>query len=89
MTTTAPHTAAEPPSIDGTLEEVVPLVGLIAVAGPPAFVAVGALVFGTLMLAGPFAVAVSLVVATAVVAVSVAVLVTVVSRASRSHEEIA
>jgi hypothetical protein len=80
MTTTARHTAAEPPSIGGTLDEIVPLVGFIAVAGPPVCVAVGALVFVTLMLAGSFAVAVSLVLAMAVVAVSVAVLGTVVLR---------
>jgi hypothetical protein len=78
MTTTARHTAAEPPSIGRTLDEIVTFVGFVAVAGPPAFVAAGALVFGTLMLAGPFALVVTLVVAMVLVAVSVVVLVSTV-----------
>jgi hypothetical protein len=55
--------------------EVAPLVGVIAVAGPPALPFVGALVFGALMLAGAFALAVTLVVAMALAAVLVAALV--------------
>ena len=74
MTTTAPHTAPEPPTVGGILRAVAPLVGCIAVAGPPALIAAGVLVFGALLLAGPFLVAVTLVVALALVAASVAVL---------------
>jgi hypothetical protein len=74
MTSTARHTAPEPPSVGGMLEDISPLVGFVAQAGPPAFIAGGALVFGTLLLAGPFALAVTLVVAMALVAAGVALL---------------
>ena len=70
MLTTAPHTAPEP-SRTGMLEDVLPLVGFIAVAGPPPFIAVGALVFGGLILAGPFAVIVTLVAAMALAVAAV------------------
>jgi hypothetical protein len=73
-TTTARYTAPEPPSVGAELEDLSSLVGFIAQAGPPPFIAGGALVFGSLMLAGPFAVAVTLLVAMALVAVSVALL---------------
>jgi hypothetical protein len=72
MTTTARHT--EPPSAGRMLEDISTLVGFVAQAGPPAFVAAGALVFGSLLLAGPFALAVTLVVAMGLVAASVALL---------------
>ena len=55
-------------------EDVLPLVGFIAVAGPPPFLAVAALVFGGLMLAGPFAVIVTLVAAMALVVAAVVVI---------------
>ena len=55
-------------------EDVLPLLGFIAVAGPPPFVALGALVFGVLMLAGPFAVIVTLVAAMALVVAAVVVI---------------
>jgi membrane protein YdbS with pleckstrin-like domain len=74
MTSAARHTRPELPSARRVLDETVTLVGLVVVAGPPAFVALGALVFATLMLAGPFAAAVAM----ALVAVSVVVLVTAV-----------
>jgi hypothetical protein len=74
MTSTARHTAPEPPSVGGMLEELSSLVGFVAQAGPPPFILGGALVFGTLLLAGPFAVAVTLVVAIALVVLSVALL---------------
>jgi hypothetical protein len=63
MLTTAPHTAPEPPSVEERLEDVSSLVGFIPQAGPPPFILAGALVFGGLMLAGPFAFAVVLVAA--------------------------
>jgi hypothetical protein len=72
MTSTARHTAPEPPSVGGMLDEVGSLVGFVAQAGPPPFILGGALVFGSLLLAGPFALAVTLVVAIALVAASVA-----------------
>jgi hypothetical protein len=74
MTSTAPRPAPEPASVGGMLEEISPLVGFVAQAGPPPFVLAGALVFGSLMLAGPFAVAVTLVVAVALIVVSIALL---------------
>ena len=70
MTSTARHT--ETPSDSGTLEDIGSLVGFVAQAGPPVFPAAGALVFGCLMLAGPFALAVTLVVAMALAAAIVA-----------------
>ena len=76
MLTTARHT--EPPSAGEMLEDLSTMVGFVAQAGPPAFVATGALVFGSLLLAGPFALAVTLVVAMALVAASVALLVAAV-----------
>ena len=72
MTTTARHT--ESPSAGRMLEEISTLVGFVAQAGPPAFLIAGPLVFGCLLLAGPFALAVTLVVAMALVAASVALL---------------
>ena len=74
MTSTARHTAPESPSVGGMLEEVSSLVGFVAQAGPPPFIVGGALAFASLLLAGPFAVAVTLVVAMALVALSVALL---------------
>jgi hypothetical protein len=79
MTTTAPHTAPEPRTISGMLAAVAPLVGCIAVAGPPFLIAAGALVFGALLLAGPFLLAVTLVVALALVAAVVAALIAAVA----------
>ena len=75
MTTTAPHTASEPRTVSGMLAAVTPLVGCIAVAGPPFLIAAGALVFGALLLAGPFLLAVTLVVAMALAAAIVAAVV--------------
>lgn len=72
MTSTALHT--ETPSTRGMLEDLSTLVGFVAQAGPPVFVSAGALVFGALLLAGPFALAVTLVVAMALVAAGVALL---------------
>ena len=74
MTTTAPHTAPEPPDVDGMLEDLSSLVGFVPQGGPPVFLAGGALVFGSLLLAGPFALAVTLVVAIALVTASLALL---------------
>jgi hypothetical protein len=71
MITTARQT--EPPSA-GMLEDFGTLVGFVPQAGPPVFVAAGALVFGSLLLAGPFALAVTIVVVMALVAASVALL---------------
>ncbi len=73
MLTTAPHTAPEP-SRTGMREDVLPLVGFIAVAGPPPFLVLGAAVFGVLLLAGPFAVIVTLVAAMALAVAGVALI---------------
>lgn len=72
MTSTAPHTETE--SAREMLDDIGTLVGFVPQAGPPVFIAAGALVFGTLLLAGPFALAVTLVVAMALVAAIVALL---------------
>ena len=74
MITTARHTAPEPPDVDGMLEDIGSLVGFVPQAGPPVFIVGGALVFGALLLAGPFALAVTLVVAMALLAMGVALL---------------
>ena len=79
MTTTARHTAPEPPDVDGMLVDISSLVGFVPQAGPPVFVLGGALVFGSLLLAGPFALAVTLVVAMALAAAAVALLLAAVA----------
>jgi len=70
MTSTAAD--IKTPSASGTPEDIGSLVGFVAQAGPPVFPAAGALVLGCLMLAGPFALAVTLVVAMAVAVALVA-----------------
>jgi hypothetical protein len=73
MITTAPQTAPDHSNV-AMSQEVLPLLGFIAVAGPPPFIALGALVFGSLMLVGPFAVIVTLVAAMAVVVTAAVVI---------------
>jgi hypothetical protein len=82
MHTTEPSSplASRPPSLRDDVAEILPVVGAIFVAGPPVFVAWTATVLFALMLAGPFALAVTFVVvlvaATAVIALAGAVLAT-------------
>jgi hypothetical protein len=83
MITTAPHTVPEPSRFEKR-EDVLSLIGFIAVAGPPPFVAVALAVFGVLMLVGPFAVIVTLVVGLLVVAAAVAALAMAVVVVARS-----
>lgn len=68
----------EPPSRGEMLGEIVPLIGTVAVAGPPVVLLAGPLVLLALLLAGPFAVLLTLVVllvaAIAVVALIAAIL---------------
>jgi hypothetical protein len=52
-----------PPSPGAMLEELVPLVGVIPVAGPPAILLAGPWIFFALMLAGPVALLLTIVVA--------------------------
>jgi hypothetical protein len=73
MITTAPQTVPDPSRVEKH-EDVLSLVGFIAVAGPPPFVAVALAVFGALMLVGPFAVIVTLVIGLLVVAAAIAAL---------------
>jgi hypothetical protein len=82
MHTTEPftHTASGPPTFSDAAVEIVPLISTVAVAGPPVLLAwVGTVLFA-LMLAGPFALLVTLVVvigaAAAVVALAGAILAT-------------
>ena len=51
---TSPHAAASP-TFGDVLAETVPLVGVIPVAGPPAVLLIGPWLLCGLMLAGPFA----------------------------------
>ena len=63
MTTTEPFTPpAAYPTVGDIIEEEIPLVGLIPVAGPPILLLAGPLVLFALLLAGPFALLVTLVV---------------------------
>jgi hypothetical protein len=54
-------TAAERPTFGATPAEIVPLIGFVPVAGPPAVFVLGPWLFLVLMLAAPFAVLVTLV----------------------------
>ncbi|MGZ6635911.1 MAG: hypothetical protein ACXVHB_27785 [Solirubrobacteraceae bacterium] len=74
MLTTDPITthASGPPSLGDQFAEVLPLVGTVFVAGPPVLVAWAGTVLFALMLAGPFALLVALVVAVAAAAALVA-----------------
>jgi hypothetical protein len=70
MDTTEPlsPTASGPPALGDLLAEVLPVVGTVFVAGPPVLVAWAGTVLFALMLAGPFALLVTLVVALAAAA---------------------
>jgi hypothetical protein len=63
-------TVGDPPTVGEMLEEILPLIGVVAVAGPPAIILLGPLVLFALMLAGAFALAATL--ALAVVAARIA-----------------
>jgi hypothetical protein len=82
MHTTEPSSppACRPPSVRDAIAEIAPVVGAVFVAGPPVLVAWTATVLFALMLAGPFALAVTFVVvlvaAAAVVALAGALLAT-------------
>jgi hypothetical protein len=69
MHTTDPITAraSGPPTLGDLFAEVLPLVGTVFVAGPPVLVACAGTVLFALMLAGPFALLVTVVVAAAAV----------------------
>ena len=70
MHTTEPitPTASGPPTLGDMVAEIVPLVGTVYVAGPPVLVAWAGTVLFALLLAGPFALLVTLVVALAAAA---------------------
>jgi hypothetical protein len=82
MTTTQPitPTASGPPTLGDQLAEVLPVIDTVYVAGPPVLLAWAGTVLFALMLAGPFALvvtlAVVLVAAAAVVALAGAILAT-------------
>ena len=65
-------TASGPPTLGDQLAEVLPIVDTVYVAGPPLLVAWAGTVLFALMLAGPFALLVALVVALAAAAAVVA-----------------
>jgi hypothetical protein len=64
-------TASGPPTFRDALAEIDPLLGTVCVAGPPVLLAWAGIVLFALMLAGPFALLVALVVVFAVAAVLV------------------
>ena len=74
MLTTGPITtpASRPPSLGDQLADVLPLVGTVFVAGPPVLLVWAGTALFALMLAGPFALLVTLVVAFAAAAALVA-----------------
>jgi hypothetical protein len=82
MSTTEPisPTASGPPSLGDQLADVLPIIGTVYVAGPPILLAWAGTVLFALMLAGPFALLVTLVVvlvaAAALVALAGAILAT-------------
>jgi len=96
---TAPPPAGvdAPPTFGEILDEILPLVGVVVVAGPPVVLLAGPLVLGALMLAGPFALAatmvlvlvVALVAAAALLALTGAVVATpyLLARRLREHRE--
>jgi hypothetical protein len=58
----APPAVHDPPTFGEMLEELLPVIGVVLVAGPPVvLLLLGPLVLFALMLAGPFALAVTLV----------------------------
>jgi hypothetical protein len=70
MHTTEPitSTASGPPTLGDAAVEIVPLISTVAVAGPPVLLAWAGTVLFALLLAGPFALIVTLVVALAAAA---------------------
>ena len=66
------RTASAPPALGDMLDDIVPVLGTVFVAGPPVLVAWAGTVLLALMLAGPFALLVTLI----VVLVAAAALVT-------------
>jgi hypothetical protein len=70
MHTTEPitPTASGPPTLGDAAVEIVPLISTVAVAGPPVLLAWAGTVLFALLLAGPFALIVTLVVALAAAA---------------------
>jgi hypothetical protein len=81
MSTTTLTTPPEPsavdqlPSFGDMLRAILPLIGVVAVAGPPVVFLAGPLVLFALMLTGPFVLAMTLVLAAAAAVVAVAALV--------------
>lgn len=73
-----PSAVADLPTFAEMLEEVLPLMGVVAVAGPPVVFLLGPLVLFTLMLVGAFTLAVTLALALALVVVPAAAGVVVV-----------
>jgi hypothetical protein len=80
MSTTALITPPTPAGVDDSptfgemLDEVLPLIGVVVVAGPPVLLLAGPLVLGALILAGPFALAATMVLVVIVALVAAAVL---------------
>ena len=67
----APSGVDHTPAFGEMLAELLPLIGVIAVAGPPVLLLAGPLVLGVLLLAGPFAVVATLVLVVALIASAV------------------
>jgi hypothetical protein len=79
----APSRVDHTPAFGEMLAELLPLIGVVAVAGPPVLLLAGPLVLGVLMLAGPFAVLATLVLLVALIASAVLVVLTGAIAATR------
>ncbi len=72
-----PPAADPPPTFGELLWQILPLIGVVAVAGPPVVLLIGPLLLGVLMLIGPFALIATLVLVVVVAVVLAAALVEV------------
>jgi hypothetical protein len=70
-----PSAVGDLPTLGEMLAEILPLIGVVVVAGPPVILLVGPLVLGALLLAGPFAVIATFVAVVLVALIAAAVLV--------------
>ena len=71
----APARVEDSPRFGELLDDLLPVIGVVFVAGPPVVFLAGPLVLGALMLAGPFALAATMVLVVVVALVAAAVLV--------------
>jgi hypothetical protein len=96
ITPPTPAGVDDPPTLGAMLDDLLPVIGVVFVAGPPVVLLGGPLVLGALMLAGPFALAATMVLVVAVALAAAALLALtgavvaapfVVARRVRGHRE--